>query len=50
MKCLQVRIVGRVFKKEIDDNHGKFAIEDCTGKINASIWFTTGRHEIDCVM
>jgi hypothetical protein len=49
IKCMQIRIVGRVFKKKIDDQHGNFAIEDCTGTINASIWFTTGRHEIDCV-
>lgn len=44
-----IKLIGQIKKKNVDTQKGTFSIEDCTGILDASIWFTCGRWELDCI-
>jgi hypothetical protein len=46
---VQVKLVGQIYNKQTDEYKRTFRFVDCTGAINASIWFTYGRAELDAV-
>jgi hypothetical protein len=45
----QLKLVGQIYNKQTDEYKGLFRFVDCTGAIDASIWFTYGSAELDGV-
>jgi hypothetical protein len=45
----QVKVIGKIKGKQMDEYKGLFKIDDCTGTIDASLWFTSGRTELEII-